>query len=367
MKKMRILQVITRSEPGGAQGVVRHLSEGLVAAGHEVAIAFGPEGGGSAWLGIDSRVELILIPGLVRRPSLFRELATLITLSALYRSWKPSIVHLHTSKAAALGRLAPNVDRRRIVYTMHGYDQIKKSNPGFLPFDKLLASRAAAIVAVSKADQIAMVADGYPRVSVIFNGVPEQVGTVDPAIHQNVDDLRNRGLPLIFVIARDAVPKRLDLACSVAKSLQDRALLVWVGNSVPRPPGPGIVFVGPVLNAPSLLKTSDIFFLPSDHEGLPLSILEAMARGVPAVASAVGGVVELLSNGGGVAIRNELEDIASALRTLLDSQELRERLGKQGRLNWAMRYSSTAMVNEYIIIYSALAQARGVRLARMDS
>ncbi|MFZ4615372.1 MAG: glycosyltransferase [Rectinemataceae bacterium] len=364
---MRILQVITRSEPGGAQGVVRHLSEGLVAAGHEVAIAFGPEGGGSAWLGIDSRVELILVPGLVRRPSLFRELQTLISLSALYRSWKPSILHLHTSKAAALGRLAPNMDHRRIVYTMHGYDQIKKSNPAFLPFDKLLAARTAAIVAVSKADQIAMVADGYPRVSVIFNGVPEQMGKADSAIQEKVEDLRSRALPLIFVIARDAVPKRLDLACSVAASLQDRALFVWIGNSVPRPPGPGIVFLGPVLNAPSLLKTGDMFFLPSDHEGLPLSVLEAMARGVPAVASAVGGVVELLSNGGVVAVPNESEAIAGTLRTLLESQELRERTGKEGRLNWAMRYSSTAMVREYIIIYSGLAQARGVRSVRADS
>ena len=75
---------------------MRHLSEGLVAGGHEVAIASGPEGDGEAWRGIDPKIEIIKIPGLRRRLSLIGEVRALAALSLLYRSWEPTIVHLHT-------------------------------------------------------------------------------------------------------------------------------------------------------------------------------------------------------------------------------------------------------------------------------
>ena len=125
---MRILHVVTRSEFGGAQGVVRTLAEAQSAQGHSVGIAAGLEGFWEAFAGMDRRVESISLPLLVRAIRPKEDLMALVALGALFRRWKPDIVHLHTSKAGALGRLAAGVDRRHIVYTMHGYDQIRVLN-----------------------------------------------------------------------------------------------------------------------------------------------------------------------------------------------------------------------------------------------
>ena len=110
---MRILQVITRSEPGGAQSIVLSLSESLCEAGHTVAIASGPGGGGEAWRGIDPRVSCIEVSHLVRPISPFKDPLAIRELERIYRDWKPDIVHLHTSKAGAIGRLARGIDSRR--------------------------------------------------------------------------------------------------------------------------------------------------------------------------------------------------------------------------------------------------------------
>lgn len=153
---MRILQVVTRSEPGGAQSIVLSLSESLCEAGHTVAIASGPEGAGEAWRGIDSRVTCMELNHLGRSISPLKDYLAVRELGRMYREWKPDIVHLHTSKAGAIGRMASGIDRGRIVYTMHGYDQLRKANRKLLFVDKALRKRCGAIVAVSQADLEAM-------------------------------------------------------------------------------------------------------------------------------------------------------------------------------------------------------------------
>ncbi|MHB0896446.1 MAG: glycosyltransferase, partial [Spirochaetales bacterium] len=343
---MRILHIVTRSELGGAQSVARTLAEAQVAAGHDAAIAAGPEGDGEAFRGMDERIEAFTLPELFRAISPKREFKALRSIAALYRSWAPDIVHLHTSKAGALGRIAPGIPRRRIVYTMHGYDQIRVENKAMLGIDKLLRPLCGAIVAVSSRDAEAMGNDGYV-IELIPNGVPDiPRDSVGPEMTERIDILegiKKSALPLVLVVAREARPKRIDIARSVAQKLRGSIQVAWIGGGHRSDDPDNFHALGAFPNPAALFIHADIFFLPSNHEGMPLAVLEAMAAGLPVVASSTGGIPEILQpdiagrSRCGFVLPNDIDGIARALSLLAADPGLREEMGEAARQNWAGR------------------------------
>lgn len=372
---MKVLQLVTRSEVGGAQSVVANLAAELYAAGHQVAVASGPEGGGEAWKHLDAGIERLDIPGLVRDVSPLNELRALAGIASLYRSYRPDIVHLHTSKAGFLGRLAGGIPRQRIVYTMHGYFQLRNINRKFLPVDKLLRNRCGRVVAVSRNDQRLMSADGY-SVACVPNGIPDVLAAPvpDDAVADRIRALRRQGLPIIMVIARDAVFKRIDLARDVARLLAGQAFVVWIGGERQPDSDPaGFVALGIAGNAARYLRLADVYLQPSDHEGLSMSLLEGLCSGLPCVASSVGGNIESLGGDpasvpddgsagpiradAGILVPNEAGVMAAELRRLVGDARLRETMGNSARASWARDYSSAAMAQRYLELYRALLHA----------
>jgi glycosyltransferase involved in cell wall biosynthesis len=373
---MRILQVVTRSETGGGQSVVANLAAELYARGHEVAIASGPEGGGEAWLGLDKGIELFDIKGLVRDISPLNELRAVGSLGGLYRSYRPDIVHLHTSKAGFLGRLAPGFPKDKIVYTMHGYFQLRDINRKFLLVDKALRKLCGAVVAVSRNDERLMDEDGYRSVYVA-NGIPDLRGRARPpaGMALRLKEIRERGLPVVMVIARDANFKRLDLAREAARRLEGRALLVWIGGEPEADDPPSFLALGECPQASACLEFADIYLQPSNHEGLSMALLEALCAGLPCVASSVGGNLETLGldpNGTpddgsagpfesdrGFLVPNDAGVMAEVLGRLAADAALRTRMGLAARAAWRERYSSAAMAEGYLSLYKTLAGGRG--------
>ncbi len=351
---MRILQLVTRSEPGGAQSVVAGLAQGLVERGHEVAIASGVEGNGEAWSGLDARIERMAVKGLMRAVSPLDELRALRSLSRIYRDWAPDIVHVHTSKAAALGRLAWMGSSRRIVYTMHGYDQLRRANRAMLPIDKALRFRTGTTVAVSRSDLAAMKAEGY-RAVLVPNGVADAKlrQPLDASIATKLTELRRNGLPVALLIARGGRPKRPDLAREAAQRLRGIAEIAWIGGDARAGDPPNFHAFGAIPDAASYLGLVDIFLLLSDHEGMPMSLLEAFSAGLPSVASAVGGVLECLGPGEkrGIGVANEVGAVVAAVEALAANAERRTRMGSAARSAWEREYSLSRMVNGYIEIY----------------
>ena len=359
---MRILQVVTRSEPGGAQSIVLSLSESLCEAGHTVAIASGPEGAGEAWRGIDSRVACIELSHLVRPISPLKDYLAVRELGRMYRGWKPDIVHLHTSKAGAIGRLASGIDRGRIVYTMHGYDQLRKANRKLLFVDKALRKRCGAIVAVSQADLEAMRGDGY-EAELVRNGTKDARGLSldNEEVLLRLSSLHGRYPVLAALVARDAPPKRIDLARQAAARLAGKAGIVWFGGNPRAGDPPDFHALGPVRNAGAYIGLCDIFLLLSDHEGLSVSMLEAFSSGLPTIASAVPGCLEALGletegqGSRGLAVANEAESVSKAILRLGADREERQRMGQAARKAWDEFYSSGPMTRGYLEIYARLA------------
>lgn len=96
--------------------------------------------------------------------------------------------------------------------------------------------------------------------------------------------------------------------------------------------------------------------MPSLHEGLPYALLEAMALGIPIIASRVGGLAEVMQdeNTGLLVLSGDAKVLAQAIHRLHDDPELRSRLGDQARRLQQARYSLEAMTKSYLAIYRRL-------------
>ena len=112
-----------------------------------------------------------------------------------------------------------------------------------------------------------------------------------------------------------------------------------------------VCFKGLLDDVKEELSIADIFCLPSNYEGMPMTIIEAMASGLPVVATAVGGVPDMITDGkDGILCKNTPEDIADALEKVIESAELRETLGKNAVVT-SKEYSSENMAKKYYEIY----------------
>ena len=165
---MKILQVITQSELGGAQTVVVQLANNL-SKEHEVVLAAG-QGDGKMWSMVNDQVTKEDCPHLQRSISLKNDLLAAIELRRLYKKYKPDIIHLHSSKAGTLGRIV--FPSKKTVYTVHGFDSVRLAFRKFLPIERFLQHFCKAVVGVSKYDERNLIAEGIKNnVTTIYNGI----------------------------------------------------------------------------------------------------------------------------------------------------------------------------------------------------
>lgn len=165
---MKIFQIITRTDLGGAQSVVVNLANELCK-DHEVIVAAG-EGDGKMWKLLAPSIKREEISSLHRALSPINEIKTLFALRRLYGKYKPDIIHLHSSKVGILGRIA--FPKLKIVYTVHGFDSIRIAYRQYLPLERILQGYCKMIVGVSEYDGWNLRGEGIRRnVRVIYNGI----------------------------------------------------------------------------------------------------------------------------------------------------------------------------------------------------
>lgn len=349
---MRIMLVITRSELGGAQSVVVQLANSLSCRHHVVLVA--GEGDGKMWDMVDDRVVREHCPHLQRSIALKQDIMAMVELRRIYRKHRPDVVHLHSSKAATLGRLL--FPRRKIVYTVHGFDSIRVAHRRFLAVERLLQHRCSAIVAVSDYDHRNLVNEGVTHnVSTIYNGIAE------PDIRRLVHiPSLTKYSRVVLSIARVSPPKRPDIFIEVARRLPHYGF-VWIGNVAEvteyGPLPANCHFVGNIPNAGAYCSLVDIFMLASDYEGLPMVVLEAMCFGRPVVASDVGGVSEIVrDDDSGFVVQNEASLFAERISQILEDEALYRKFSDRARAIFLEGLTVERMVAGYEGIYRTIAK-----------
>jgi len=115
------------------------------------------------------------------------------------------------------------------------------------------------------------------------------------------------------------------------------------------------------LDIPRILPAFDIFVLPSLYEGLPRSVMEAMAAGLPCVASDVGGNAEAVQHGetGFVCRAGDAESFASSIEQLLHDAELRSKMGQAGRTRAFRLFGADRVAQQYADLYTTLLRQAG--------
>jgi glycosyltransferase involved in cell wall biosynthesis len=344
---MRIFQIVTRSELGGAQTITAHLSN-ILSREHEV-IVFAGEGDGKFFQLLDNKIKYHKIDSLVKNISLFNDIKTIFAFFKLYLQNKPDIIHLHSSKAGVLGRLA--FPARKIVYTVHGFDSIRLAYKRFLPLERFLQNRSKAIVAVSKYDMDNLKREGITKnVCCVYNGIPEfksgDLFQKDESVICNCQEKK------IICIARISSQKRFDLFLETARQLPEYTF-IWIGNQQTVVDVPSNIFMlGNIANAENYVEKADIFILPTNYEGLPVTIIEAMAHGKPVVASDVGGMRELVKDGeNGFVVENSAVAFAKKIKIILDNKDIYCKMSHNAKAFFVNHFTDGQMASEYIKIY----------------
>ena len=346
---MKIMQVITKSNLGGAQSVVINLANQLCNQGHEVIVVAGADDG-KMWELLHPSVIQVACASLQRAVSPFKDIKAFIELRKIYRRYRPDIIHLHSSKAGLLGRLA--FPSKKVVYTVHGFDSIRLSFKVFLPLERLMQQCCAAIVGVSQYDVRTMNECNITRnVSYVYNGIHKS--PYDSSLTWDVPTQRYK--KTILCIARVSPPKKTDMFLEIAARMPQYAF-VWIGNQMKMENHPdNVFFLGNVPVAGRYCQLADLFILPSNYEGLPMVIIEAMRFGIPVVASNVGGVSEIVvDNETGYAVNNTLDEFTNAITRILEDETVYLQMKKNAMERFEKDLTVEQMVKGYGSIYQKI-------------
>ena len=278
----------------------------------------------------------------VRRPvNWWYDLAGFVELLLLCRRERPAIVHANSSKAGFLSRVAAALAGVRIrIFSVHGW---AFTIPGIsrlaLWADRAVAVLTTTTICVATCDrELGAAARTCVREStvVISNGIDASRFT--PSLHQA------RETPVLASVGRVCAQKDYTTFVRALARLEQgsfRALIVGSGPQWAKIAAEierlqltdSVQLCGERQDVRPVLASADAFVLASAYESLPISILEAMAARLPVVASAVGGVPDIVVDGetGFLVPPADPEALADRLRTIVADGALRRRLGDAGR------------------------------------
>jgi len=280
-------------------------------------------------------------------------------------SIRPAILHAHSSKAGGLGRCAAILRGIPTVFTAHGWGFTDGVPFGqrmvMLPAEWLAARATDAIITVSQADyDLASQYRVRPRVRIdpIHNGISQDAPQSKPTAD---------GTVRLVCVARFSPQKSQALLVRALEEIDEPWHLTFVGDgpledevrqmAAARGFNGRVDFLGARDDVDSILARSHIFVLPSNWEGFPLTILEAMRAGLPVVASDVGGVREAVVDGvtGYLIPRDDVKALTERLRRLICDHALRALLGRRARDMFLDEFVDAKMFARVQAVYSALA------------
>jgi RraA family protein len=369
----RPLRVLLISEAcgGGAGRHVLDLAEGLIGRGCDVQLIGSPHRCDSFFrerLGRAVALRHALCP--MRRSIHPRDLAAVRWVRRYVRDFGPfDVLHGHSAKGGAVARLAALGTRTPVLYTPHGFVLM---DPGVPPGKRLLyhavewvLSRVTdRIIAVSPEERRFVIARGLgeSRVVVIPNGIAP-IDFPPRASARRELGLRDDALVVGFVgrLVDQKAPDVLIEAFAAASHSVPACRLVMVGTGPLEGPlrrlADGLGLNDRVLwlgerDGPSVLPALDLFALPSHKEGLPYVMLEALAAGLPIVATTSAGVELLVRHGenGWVVPAGQPEPFARALAELLSDPRKLARFGRAS-LEIRARFTTEAMVDQTLAVY----------------
>jgi len=395
VKKPLVIHVITRLEPGGSSRNVIDSCAAQVSE-YDVVLLAGPHKDSAQLLKLlPPEVNYIEVRGLQREISAAKDFLALLELKKEIARLEPAIVHTHTSKAGALGRLAAALANLRakepaiIIHTPHGHLLYGYYGPFrtavFRLAERFLSGFTDYFIALTPGELRESAAAGIGRTAqwtVVHSGVDFRppavpahkhdlgiaadetaIGTIARLEHVKGVEYLLRAAPLL---AARLPGKKLRFVVigggGLETSLRNLANELGVRDSV--------TFTGFLEDASALLPALDIYVQPSLNEAMGRAPLEAQALGIPVLVSAVCGLPDIIKEGEtGFSVKPaDPEALAAALEKLALSAGLRAKMGDAAR-RWALsadqtgfpRFGAESMNRQLKAFYSGILEKRAAR------
>ena len=374
MEPLRVLELLVSTDLGGGPAHVHALAAGLPRPEFDLTIA-GPAGGPYEKAFRDLGVDFVGIRADRLSP------AALLRVIRLVRQRGIEIIHSHGKGAGLYGRLAARLTGVAAIHTFHGVHHERYPRL-YLDVERWLTRWSDAVIHVSESQAAAAAALGLApgkRSRVIVNGVDtarvramaEGAPLSRGALGLEADTL------VLGTVARFDPVKGLDVLLRAFATLLERVpaaqlLLVGDGSETPRlrglvhdlGVGSRVVFTGFIPDAARCLPVMDLYVSASWREGLPLAALEAMAGGLPIVATRVPGHVDVVEDGvtGVLVPPGDSDRIAHEAARLLQDPVRRRALGEAGRQRVEGRFALARMLDEVAALYREIGSFRRPRV-----
>lgn len=350
--------------------------------GYKVSIVFAPSPEADFFRSMG--VDVYEIPMETGHMVSWRDFSAVRELATVLRCERFDIVHTHTTKAGVLGRMAAVLaGARTIIHTAHGFyfhDRMPTLKRTVAVLVEWTMSLFTHVILVQSREDYETASTLFPggKRKVVWIGNGTDIATKFVcAKSESASQLRSdHGLTgVVFcVVARVVrekghfwlleslaklkqqvtVPFQLLVAGSgpAEAALKERALELGLENE--------ILFLGHRSDIPDILHASDVFILPSFREGLPRSIIEAMACGLPVLASDIRGCRELVREGvtGFLVPVFEVDALAARLARLATDRQLRMEMGSQARAIAARDHNEMDVMNRIFLAYDDLLRVK---------
>lgn len=361
---------VTQPVTEGVGNYVRFLTTHQALLGYRVGLACAPD----SELADAARAKGVeVLPfDAGREPSLALG-AEVRQLTRAIRSFEPEVVHLHSSKAGAAGRLAVR-GRHATVFQPHAWSF--EATTGLvgktaLSWERLATRWTDAIITVSEGERALAAPHGIRAQSdaTILN--PVDTERFRPPVAGEQRPLRaTLGLadePVVLCVGRLCPQKGQDLlldAWTEVNRQQPNAQLLLAGDGPDRAMlearrSPNTTFLGEREDMPDVFRVADVVVLPSRWEGMSLAMLEAMASGRPVVSSDVGGAGETVGQGAGAVVSiGDQQQLSAEILHRLRNPLLAEAEGIRGRVVAEQRHSLASTLSAVEQLYERVLRDR---------
>lgn len=375
----RILYVITKANWGGAQRYVFDLATAARNQGYEVAVAYGAPGELADRLHTE-RITVFPIADLGRDIILSKDISAFFSLIRIIRSFKPDVVHFNSSKISGLGALGARLlCIPKIIFTAHAW-AFNESRPlyqkiviAFLSWLTIIFSTQTIVVGDAMGRQIIRGPFVRRKVTVIPNGTgpyhlleKKEARAALTSLHPALFVSDSAQDIWIGTVAELHPVKGLLYGINAIKILHEnyptlRYLILGDGQirealekQITESGLQNTVFLlGHVKDAPRYGKAYDLFLLPSLSEAFGIALLEAGLARLPTVATAVGGIPEIIESGktGLLVSPKNPGAIAIAIDSLLKNEPLRHKLGEALQECVKKEFSTERLVRNTFALY----------------
>ncbi|SIS10380.1 glycosyltransferase family 4 protein [Natronorubrum thiooxidans] len=363
----RVFHLITRLLKGGAEAKTIATVQGLE--GYEFTVGYGAEADPDQVAALEQDGIRTQRFRTIRHYNPVTTVPAVLAVARYLRKHEFDLVHTHSTEAGIIGRFAAALaGTPAVVHTVHGVPFADDRNDllerFILACERAAAPRTDRIV--TNADAIA---DDYLRRGIgqleqyttVYSGIDlEQFRDVEPAVDIDGDGVR------ILMVGRLADGKGFDVLLEALEQLPAEAVSVYLVGDGPqraflereiarRGFEETVSLLGYRSDVPAIMAACDVFVLPSYREGTPRVITEAMASGLPVVATDIAGIPEQVADGdSGYLIQPGDETaLASRLEELIASRERRQAFGAAGRER-VTRFSDEQMLADLEAVYQEL-------------